>query len=126
MCAYDFFMEQPAGSYYVRGAERSQCITLINPGLGRSKFSLITSLDGPDLKGGGGIETRLLLDDSENFQVKEKVPRLGGMQAKNFPPRRNAAALQRNTGGNTQPPERMGIKAVRHGCASQLHGVVHV
>lgn len=96
---YDFFMEQPAGSYYVRGAERSQCITLINPGLGRSKFSLITSLDGPDLKGAGGIETRLLLDDSENFQVKEKVPRFGGMQAKNFPPRRNAAALQRNTGG---------------------------
>lgn len=82
---YDFFMEQPAGSYYVRGAERSQCITLINPGLGRSKFSLITSLDGPDLKGGGGIETRLLLDDSENLQVKEKVPHLGECKLKISP-----------------------------------------
>lgn len=35
-----------------REQRRSQCIRLINPGLGRSKFSLITSLDGPDLKGG--------------------------------------------------------------------------
>lgn len=76
--------------------------------------------------GGGGIETRLLLDDSENFQVKEKVPRLGECKLKISPLGATQLPFRETPGGKTQPAERMGIKAVRHGCASQLHGVVHV